>query len=256
MQPGSFPPLGLEIADHAWFFDVDGTLVELAPTPSSVRVTLEDRWRIRQFARAAKGAFALVSGRSIDVLDGILGLHDIPLAGEHGLQRRDANGKRTQVNVDSTFLRHAVSALRPLAMRTNGLLLEEKCTGVALHYRLNPAAADMAVVAVQRLAVASAGGFFALHGKCVIELRAAGADKGMAIAHFMQAPPFTGRRPIMVGDDTTDEAAFTTVLARGGYAVKVGAGRSVAPFRLPDTASVHRWMDALLDHAGHMVRQG
>jgi len=58
----------------------------------------------------------------------------------------------------------------------------------------------------------------------------------------MAEAPFAARQPWMFGDDVTDEAAFEAVLALGGVAVKVGAGTSLAPYRLPDPAALRNWL--------------
>jgi trehalose 6-phosphate phosphatase len=48
------------------------------------------------------------------------------------------------------------------------------------------------------------------------------------------------------GDDVTDEVAFETVLGLGGVAVKVGAGETLAPYRLADPAALHAWLQSAL----------
>ena len=51
-------------------------------------------------------------------------------------------------------------------------------------------------------------------GKQVIEVRPARADKGEAVARYLDVPPFSGRRPVFAGDDMTDEDGFTAVSPR------------------------------------------
>ncbi|MBI3095889.1 MAG: trehalose-phosphatase, partial [Rhodocyclales bacterium] len=79
--------------DWAFFVDVDGTLLEIADTPSAVRVDLDLLELIGQLYRRSGGALALVSGRSISDLEAMLGTLRLPLAGQHGLERRDAAGR-------------------------------------------------------------------------------------------------------------------------------------------------------------------
>jgi trehalose 6-phosphate phosphatase len=79
-------------------------------------------------------------------------------------------------------------------------------------------------------------------GKCVVEVRPTGKDKGTAIREFMQDPHFQGRTPIFLGDDATDEYGFAMVNRLGGHSVKVGAGRTIARWRLPDVAGVRTWL--------------
>ena len=79
-------------------------------------------------------------------------------------------------------------------------------------------------------------------GKCVVELRPAGTDKGEAIRAFMSEMPFRGRTPVFIGDDLTDEHGFDVVNEMEGYSVKVGEGATVARWRLPDVRAVERWL--------------
>ncbi len=58
----------------------------------------------------------------------------------------------------------------------------------------------------------------------------------------MNEPPFRGRTPVFVGDDRTDEFGFAAVERAGGWAVKVGPGRTHASYRLRDVAAVLHWL--------------
>jgi trehalose 6-phosphate phosphatase len=83
-------------------------------------------------------------------------------------------------------------------------------------------------------------------GKGIIEIKPAGRDKGAAILDYMSEPPFAGRLPVFVGDDRTDEFGFTAVTLLGGWAVKVGGGKTHANYRLRDVAAVRKWLTTLL----------
>jgi trehalose 6-phosphate phosphatase len=77
----------------------------------------------------------------------------------------------------------------------------------------------------------------------VVEVVPANVDKGRAVQALMRQPPFTGRRPVFVGDDLTDEYGFTAANALGGWSVLVGhRANSHAIYHLSDTGAVHHWL--------------
>jgi trehalose 6-phosphate phosphatase len=77
----------------------------------------------------------------------------------------------------------------------------------------------------------------------MIELRAAGCDKGSAVAVLMSRASLKECRPVMIGDDLTDEPAFVLVETLGGFAILIGHKReTAASFCLPDVASLHDWL--------------
>jgi len=94
-------PASLSLTDTAFFFDFDGTLVELAPTPDSIHVPPSLLTLLDELRRRSHGALAVVSGRGIDNLDAFLNMPDLPIAGLHGAERRDANGDTQRIGFNS-----------------------------------------------------------------------------------------------------------------------------------------------------------
>jgi trehalose 6-phosphate phosphatase len=122
-----------------------------------------------------------------------------------------------------------------------GLLVEEKPVGVALHYRNAPEAEAICHDAAQRLARST--GMSVQIGKMVVELKGAPGDKGQGLMRFMNEPPFKGTRPVVFGDDLTDEHAFATARVLGGAGVLVGAERpTAATYRLEDVSDLISWL--------------
>lgn len=231
-------------SEWAYFFDVDGTLSELAPTPSSARVTPALRAHLRLLAERCGGALAVVSGRPLREIDHIFEGLALPAAGQHGAERRDATGRVTHLPVARDLLARAHAALAPFVARHPLLLLEDKGESLALHYRRQPGLAGTAHRVMRGVQRRLGDAFSVRPGKMLVELVPAGIDKGRAVRAFLEEPPFRDRIPVFVGDDVSDEEAFAAVTALGGYAIKVGAGPTAAPWRLPSVAAVGDWLTA------------
>ena len=225
--------------DAALFLDFDGTLVALAETPEAIEVPPALVALLTDLHELLGGALAIVTGRQIDAVDRFLAPLRLPAAGEHGVQRRDAEGR---IQERSTPDLHGVlDAANRVAGEHPGLLVERKHAAIALHYRQAP---DCEAVcrAAMTAAIEGQPQFELLHGKFVFEVKPSGVNKGIAIDAFMREAPFAGRVPVFAGDDTTDETGFAVVQPRGGIAVKVGPGPTQALHRLDSTRAVFEWL--------------
>lgn len=237
-------PAPLTGGSWAFFLDVDGTLLDIADAPDLVHVPPALIDLLGSLRRATGGALALISGRSITGLDGLFAPLELPVAGLHGAERRDAAGRLHRLRRDPR-LGELARDLRRWCESRAGTLLEDKEGSLALHYRL-ARAEEAAAREVARAALGRLGdGYVLLEGKCVVEIRPSGTSKAHAIEAFMAERPFAGRRPVFVGDDTTDEDGFHAVRGIDGVAVAVGGERpTAAQFRLADVAAVREWLVA------------
>ena len=232
--------------DWAYFLDVDGTLIDIAETPDAVRVDATLLDLIEQLHLASGGAVALVSGRTLTDLENRLGGLRLPLAGQHGLERRDVAG-RLWIHAAPPEAKGTIkAALLPILARYPALLLEDKGLTLALHYRRAPQLAAYAHRLMGRLVRSAGVGLELQRGKRVVEIKPAGVDKGSAVAEYLREPPFNQRRPVFIGDDLNDEHGFAEVNQRDGVSIKVGKGASCARFRLPDVAAVRLWLGEIL----------
>jgi trehalose 6-phosphate phosphatase len=200
---------------------------------------------LRQISQAMEGRVAIISGRSIEEVDRITDGCIACVAGLHGLERRDGRG-----NLDSApphpQLAEAVAVVEAFAHSRPELLIEKKRLGVALHYREAPEAAAESLAFARRLAWTT--GLKLQEGNMVAELRCPGADKGDMLRAFMQERPFSGRFPIFVGDDVTDEDGFAAAQMLDGVGVLVGPPRSShASCRLEDVQDVLLWLELSLE---------
>lgn len=233
--PGPTPRL---TPDDALFLDFDGTLSDLVDDPDAASAP-EETWRdIGAIAAALSGAVAVISGR---------GLGDLAARTPPGLWRIGGHGLRVAppgIAPEAETITPPdalLDALREAVRR--GARLEVKGAIAALHYRGAPEL-EADCLAAARAAAAAAPGHLVMAGKMVVEVKPEAADKGRALTARMDAPPFRGRRPVMIGDDVTDEHGFDAALRLGGDAIKVGAGETRAPHRLADPEACRRWLGA------------
>lgn len=229
--------------NYALFFDVDGTLVEIALSPDAVEVPSDLPDALRRLSRRYGDALALLSGRSIPWLDGRFDSAVVSIGGLHGLERRDPNGVMRRM-ATPPMLDAARATIMAALDDMTGVLVEDKDLSIALHYRAAPEQRIPVKRLLTGLAEASGGMLDVMPGKAVVELRATGADKGTALMAFMHEDPFAGRLPVFFGDDRTDEDAFAAARAKGGIAVVIGrpAEEAGANLSLPDPASVRTFI--------------
>ena len=239
------PPLQ-DPATSALFLDVDGTLLDFAEQPMAVVVPERLRALLADLHRGCGGALALVSGREIATIDRLFGMPELAVAGLHGLERRDANGNLWRRPAAGPAFADLEQRLADFVRDHPGVTLEHKRVALAVHYRAAPAQASAVAALAEALEADLPAEFRVQRGHQVVEVRPAGADKGTAIGEFLAEAPFTGRRPVFIGDDLTDEHGFEVVNAADGLSVKVGGGPSAASYRLPEPAAVHRWLAASL----------
>ncbi|RKP56432.1 trehalose-phosphatase [Pararobbsia silviterrae] len=242
MSPKLALPATLDFAETAFFFDFDGTLVELASTPDGVVVEPRVRTLLDALREATNGAVAVVSGRGIANLDAMLAPLRLPTAGLHGAERRDANGDTLSVGFGDERLITMEHALEQVVADNPGMLLEIKGAALALHYRNAPTREAAARVATERLAERFSDGYVLQPGKMVFEIKPKNVDKGRAIAAFLDEPPFARRTPVFAGDDLTDEKGFSVVNARGGISIKVGAGETIGQHRVDSVGALLDWL--------------
>ena len=236
----------VESRETALFLDVDGTLLDLAATPTAVCVPAGLRESLDRAARKLQGAMALVSGRTIDDVDRLFAPLRLGASGVHGAEIRIQPDEPIQIAPAASQLPTSLRTELRLAFgRFSGVLIEDKGFSVAIHYRLNrrigPALGDalrewIATRPRQELAIEDAHDAF--------EVKRSSFDKGKAIALFMDYAPFRGRTPFFIGDDKTDEAGFAAVTGRGGGAYSVGRLRSGAIGFFEGPQTVRDWLAA------------
>jgi trehalose 6-phosphate phosphatase len=229
---------------YAFFFDVDGTLAAIQPRPDEAFIPESVRQTLQALYRLSHGALALVSGRPIHELDRLAAPLHAPAAGVHGAERRDASGELHRLSLPASLGQELSDTLHKAMAQWPGTQLETKGMAFALHYRRAEQYEDDVMQLAEKL-VARYPELALQPGKCVVEIKPQGVDKGAAIQTFMGEAPFAGRIPVFIGDDLTDEKGFLAVNALQGISVKVGKGSSQARYRLHGVNEVHAWLEQI-----------
>jgi trehalose 6-phosphate phosphatase len=241
-----------DLGSIALLLDVDGTILDTAITPGSVIVPGELRHALRQLQVKCGGALALVSGRLICNLDGLFAPLRLAAIGGHGAEMRLAGDQAVHARHADGIgdgLRRLVAAVAAADPR---VILEDKGSSLAVHYRLAPQveqtlktkiAAIVARVAARDLEV--------MHGKAVIEIKSTQFNKGVAVGEMMRSPPFLHRRPVFIGDDTTDESVFRMLPKLGGLGFSVERDIAGANGSFGSPGEVRGWLASLCGGEGH-----
>jgi len=209
-----------DLSAVALLFDVDGTLIELAPSPFEVNVPDELKIALSRLLDLTGGALALVSGRPVVDLDYLFAPLKLPAIGGHGAETRLRVGEgRPAPRVLSEEFRLLLAGA---AKFHSGIVIEDKGYSVALHYRLAPHCAGR----LRRHIAACRAAFPGeptelLLGKAMFEVKLPGVNKGDAVRALMTEAPFMGRVPVFIGDDITDEAVFKVMPSLGGQCFSV-----------------------------------
>jgi len=240
--PDGFPAVDFD--GDALFLDIDGTLIDIAPTPESVVVPESLKLSLTRVRNKLGGALAVISGRTLSAIDELFAPVKFAAAGAHGAE--------IHLRPDGEVERHAPilgsaekAALAEIVKLDPRLRLEDKVYTMAIHYRSAPELEDAVFEAVNRDVGKLQENLRILRGKAVIEVKHHGFDKGTGLCELMKHAPFASRRPIFFGDDTTDEDAMAVVPQFGGLGISVGQRLAGADRQVSSPAEVRRWLAGL-----------
>src|SRR5438270_6151519 len=239
----------------AILLDIDGTLLDRAPTPREVWVPPGLAKTLNRLLVRTNGALALVSGRSLNDIDLIFAPDQFPAVGGHGAEMRiepDSESVDAHAPPLDKELKRRLAAIAKLSP---GILLEDKGYSLALHYRLAPHAekAIYAAVSLIRADLPNAP-IEVMPGKCVCEIKHSGFNKASGVIELMTHDPFKGRRPIFIGDDVTDESVFAIMPELRGLAFSVGRRAKGVVSHFDEPRDVRQWLARLVDDNGVAAR--
>src|SRR5262249_46721266 len=256
---GAFETLARRFAgrEPAVFLDYDGTLTPIRDRPEEAVISDSMREAVRRLAERVP--VIVVSGRDRDVVQRLMGLDNLVVAGDHGFDIWSPTGGAIQRQEGASFaglLAEVEAKLRAELADVPGVLIEPKRFSVAVHYRLVPEGQRSRVKEiVDAILREHLKDFKVTPGKMVFEIQLRlDWDKGQPVLYLLGALGLDrgGVVPVYLGDEFPDEAAFRAVAGRGiGIFVgsaddpEVAACASAADYALNTTGEVERIINRL-----------
>lgn len=236
--------LPFNCASDALFLDIDGTLLDIASTAQEVQVPKNLIKNLEQLKQKLDGALAFVSGRMIHEIDELFEPLRLACAGAHGAEWRflpDGPIEKSEPLPD--LLRDDVACA---FKDVDGIFVEDKIYAIAVHYRQAPEKAPMIKEKLYLLLRPYEDDIAVIHGRKVFEASRASRNKGYAINKLLTSPLFRNRRPVFLGDDTTDISAIGACMSGGGIAARVGRGDPNQKSAFESPAHVRSWIQGIL----------
>ncbi|HMJ71529.1 MAG TPA: bifunctional alpha,alpha-trehalose-phosphate synthase (UDP-forming)/trehalose-phosphatase [Cyclobacteriaceae bacterium] len=228
------------------FLDYDGTLVPIESMPLHAHPSHELLGLLKILSGNPSTEVVIISGRNFQILEKWLGQLPIHLVAEHGASLR-LKGENWQhyTDIDSSWKTLVKNTFELYAQRAPGAFIEEKDHTIAWHYR--GVDDDLGFIRSRELLdnlyhLVRNTHLNVLEGHKVIEVRAAGIDKGIATGKLMEL--FPSDFILAIGDDKTDEDIFN-VLKGKGVTIKVGNDLSAAEFNVQNQREAFRLLDKL-----------
>lgn len=209
--------------------DYDGTLAPITPTPEQARLNPQTKLVLQRLSQKPHVTIAVISGRGLADLKRMVGLRNLGYAGNHGFELWWRDNRQT-VRIPRTA-RRVLSEVKRILLKVShdfeGAIMEDKGLSLSLHYRLVNAKEVTRLKAEFRnyiMPYVRSGRVRVVKGKRVFDVRPNVAwTKGHAALWFTKRMGSPSCLPIYIGDDQTDEDAFS--MLKTGLTVRVGEHR-------------------------------
>jgi trehalose 6-phosphate phosphatase len=237
------------------FLDYDGSLTPIVEDPRDA--VLGDDMRAALLRLAERATVAIVSGRDLEDVRGLVADDSLYYAGSHGFDLAGPDGWREVVEKGREFLpalEEAAEALAVAIKDVKGARVERKRFSIAVHFRqVADEEVDCLTTSIDEV-MKNHARLRASAGKKVIDIKPrTDWHKGRAVQCLLGvlAPERRSILPIYAGDDTTDEDAFRALSHDGiGIVVRDEENRrTAAAYALDGVDEVQRFLDWL---AGEM----
>ena len=231
--------------------DYDGTLAPIVSNPDSAFVSPEMKATVDRLAHLC--TVAIISGRSREKVQRLLGLDNVIYAGSHGFDIAGPRGSGLRCDVGRDFhqtIRRLSGELVQAVQGIRGALVESNRYNTAVHYRL---VATEDVGHLRELVdkvLLDYPNLRETEGKMILEMRPAiDWDKGKAALWILDALGLDSSSALSfyIGDDVTDEDAFKALKGRGiGILVAEAPRKTAATHILRDSEEVRRFLQEMI----------
>lgn len=226
------------------FLDFDGTISPIVPNPTSAEIDSEIHSILNRLAARPDLTLSIVSGRALADLRRRVGLRTAVYVGNHGLEIESDTVRFRHFDAEKLQpeLQSLVTQLRSTLAGIDGLEVEDKGLTASVHFRrVAPELRDWVRETACRAMLGSSR-FKCREGKMVVEVRPQIEwHKGYAVDWIRRNVLPSHALPIYVGDDATDEDAFSVL--PDGITIKVGRpGNTQAHYWLPDVPAVGQFL--------------
>jgi len=209
--------MNLDFENDALFLDVDGTLLDLASTPEGVTVPPSLPKNLDILLHKMGGALAIITGRGLPVIDRLFKPLLLPVAGVYGAELRlSAKGTIEHLEQIPEALTQAIDQTFG---SLPGVIVENKRYATVVHFSLAPQFGPMIA---KKLTALIDDDLCLVEATMAFEIRRKNLSKGKAMTRFLSVQPFSGRRPIFLGDDIVDDPAIDYCRKNGGIGIKIG----------------------------------
>jgi len=229
--------------------DYDGTISPIVTDPDAARPLSEAVFALEELSRLPDTSVAVVSGRALDNLRSVSGMPPaIHLVGSHGAE------VDTPLELDPAqqrLLEQCTAAAEELVSQVPGAHIETKPGSIAIHVRRCEPKAGANLIRQIVMGPGRYPGVLGRHGKEVIELSVAHAQKADAVRALRHR--FDASTVVFIGDDLTDESVFAD-LSGQDVGIKVGSGDSAALWRVDSPVEVALLLNRLAQERAERSR--
>lgn len=187
--------------------DFDGTLSPIVADPALAQLVDGADGSLARLARRL-AVVAIVTGREPMQARELIGVPEILIAGNHGLEWLEPGADGPTAAPGTDVVRRDLDIVVSRIPQLSGVVVEHKGVSASVHYRNapDPDAARSAILD----ALGEVEGLRVGHGRMVVELRPIGlGDKGTAARAIVER--FGLRGALVMGDDVTDIDMFRAI---------------------------------------------